>query len=1459
VYIKQDIDRSLVEEDRYDLTMGQKALYFIDTLGGAAKSVYNESLVYSINGNLSLACLENTINSLIFKHAILRTSFRQDNLGNLFQYVEDNPELEVAVISEVEDLSDCIAQEIARPFDLSRAPLMRVTVIKKSSGENLLVMVFHHIIMDGISTAILMEDFSSYYNSFTKAASYAQDTTKLTEYKDYVQQEQQNSQSQQYQDKVNNMIEKLKGYSTLNFLPSPVTTPQNDPFVGDRCYFSFDPLLYAKVKDFAKANKSTVFHFLLATYSIMIGQYARTNDVVVGVPFANRMHDPMRSTLGYFANTLPIRILLEQTQSFVENLLAVRKTVFSYLDKQEVAFEHLASQLNLDRKSAGRHPIIQTLFTFSSQAAISQIALDGLEMRLEHQYFSKTSKFDLALFMLEDDKQRLTAYFEYRTSLFDRPMVEQFAKSLQILIKNILNYPNDHIASLRLLDQAEEQAMAAKFFTANADLLISQSLSALFSETVTKYPKSTALVFGDKCYSYQALDVQSNKWACYIRSKYAEIYGHDMPMGTLITLCLERHEDMIFAILGVLKAGGAYVPVDPRVPKERIDYIISDSQSSLLLTHRRHDALNIQFKSDCIIYMDDQGITDHPDFKDAPINIDINPASLAYVIYTSGSTGKPKGVLITHENVIALFESVKKQASFSNEDVWSLFHTYCFDVSVWEIWGALLFGAKLVMVPYEATVDPKKFYQLLAKEHVTILTQTPLAFQMVINEDSIYTQKLKQLRYVFFAGESLKLSTLKPWVAKYGTKSPSLVNMYGATEATIHTSYKLIEKEDIEAARDNVGKALYAFSLYIMDENLAWCPIGVVGEICIGGRGLAKGYLNREDLTNEKFIQDSYSGSRLYRTGDLGRLMPDGSIEYIGRKDFQVKLRGFRIELGEIEAALGRIKNIAQTLVLLKGEGDLAYLSAYYTVKSGEEVSKPSIITQLKAVLPGYMIPSNLTHLDNFPITVNGKIDRRVLYQLSDTNVVKTKHNPLRTTIEHKIASIWADVLKIDKVNIDLSANFFELGGNSLLVVKMLAMVRKEIGKNLPITQFMAEPVISTLTENETKEGNHKPTSLLLERLKKAATLPVNIVPLAKSNPNILAPQAILITGATGFLGAHLLTELLEKTAAKKIYCLIRATTKEAAIKYLEAKLAKYKLLNVSNNPRIVPILGQLNEDRLGLSDEDYDLLASEVDAIFHVGALVNHILDFNALYKTNIASTLELLHLATLVKNKAIHFVSTLAVSLFGTLQELRSNNNEGEFSLLDSSGYLTTKWVAEQLLLMASERGIAAHVYRPGNIIAGKQGVYEAESNHTLMRLKGMLQLGKAYVGQYETLEMMPVDLLAAAILKLAMKGAKFSYNLNNVKSITWVRYLSIARKNGHIFDWINDAKEWDELLDQLDENNTLYKLSWLYHSKLIESRSLHREIEADYQIETPAYEKMIEQQLNALSLMGFLQPTT
>lgn len=1442
--------------NEFGTSHGQRSLYFIHSLEGDAKSVYNEALVYQLCGRVCESTLAKALTTCMNQHQILRCAYKSDESGTIKTIVHNSCEFpfDMENVDVDSDLEEMITSFIRQPFDLHRPPLIRAKLYKISEDEAKLVIVAHHSITDGNSFGVLIKQLSQTYNN-VKASSLPSD---IAQYSDFISRENAKFGTDPYNSKVEKLANGLKGYSGMNFMSTLNSSETSDIYHGDRVYFDLPENTVQQLKMIARDNKASLFHILFSIYSILLNKYTRADDIVIGVPFLNRDTEVERDTIGYFVNTLPVRVSNVSENSYPELVKLVKKAVLSCLGKQEVVFEDIAKQLHLSRKPYGQHPLIQTLFVLGNTENL-QLDFDGVESTLLNQFHSHTAKFDISLFMLEDANKSIRGYFEYRTCLFDQATMKNFSDCFIRLIQNILDDSTKSTSDYSLHTSESLSLMKKELFTAVLDKPVDTSLVKLFDETVKKYPNNIAVVGDDGKLTYAQLSSKVSHLAQYIRRYYQASYNKPVQGNTLIAVCTDRNIDMIIAILSVLKAGAAYVPIDPKYPQERINYIIEHSQSALLLTHRQQQNKIHEFNTQNVIYLDDIDYSEHVD--DADDDYTIIPTDTAYVLYTSGSTGRPKGVSVSHENVICLFRGLERQFSLTESDVVSLFHTYCFDISVWEIWAAFMYGARLIVLPYETTRDPEKLYNSIKEENVSVFTQTASAFQLFINEDLKHADKLENLRYVAFVGESLKVSILKPWAKKYGTHQPYLANMYGITETTVYTNYKFVHQADIDKGRDNIGWPLEEFSMCILDENNQWCPIGIVGEICIGGRGLSKGYLHREDLTNERFINDPYAkfldlpeNTKLYRTGDLGRWVEDGSIEYLGRKDFQIKLRGFRIELGEIEAALGSFGGVSHTAVILKGEGISAYLAAYYTVEPNVTIDTNALQTHMSSFLPEYMMPSTFTEIDAFPMTINGKIDRNVLEQYKDTISGSTNVIPLENEFEYAIAAVWADMLKIDMSCIGRESSFFDLGGNSLLLINMLNNINRLSDVKITVSQFISTPTIARIVSVLNNDAQLSiDNQNFVQRLKSDIVLDEEIRPAPSQSGQSNVFANVLLTGATGFIGAHLLAELMNNTHAN-IYCLVRAEDKLSLIERIVSKLKAYRLSDCIDLSRLSVIQGDISKPNLGLSIEDHNYLKNTIDTIFHVGAHVHHIYDYQTLYNANVNSVVELLRMSTEGTQKSFHFISTLASQYISPIEYLAKPELD-EFSLyLNKNGYLVSKWVSEQLVVEANSRGIQAHIYRPGNVIAGANGVYEPYDNHTLLRLKGMLQMKCAYFDPNESLEMMPVDALANAILSLAKAPFAIDYNLQNANSILWRDYILKAKKYGYEVEIINHMDEWNRLIDGITEENALYKFKHLYKYGDKANVTLPT-LNPTYHIQVPDYSELIEMQLRSLCAINFL----
>ncbi|MCS9791706.1 amino acid adenylation domain-containing protein, partial [Pseudomonas aeruginosa] len=610
------------------------------------------------------------------------------------------------------------------------------------------------------------------------------------------------------------------------------------------------------------------------------------------------------------------------------------------------------------------------------------------------------------------------------TDLFDASTVERLAGHWRNLLRGIVANPRQRLGELPLLDAPERRQTLSEWNPAQREYAVQGTLQQRFEEQARQRPQAVALILDEQRLSYGELNARANRLAhCLI----ARGVGADVPVG----LALERSLDMLVGLLAILKAGGAYLPLDPAAPEERLAHILDDSGVRLLLT-QGHLLEHLPRQAGVeVLAIDGLVLDGYAESDPLPT---LSADNLAYVIYTSGSTGKPKGTLLTHRNALRLFSATEAWFGFDERDVWTLFHSYAFDFSVWEIFGALLYGGRLVIVPQWVSRSPEDFYRLLCREGVTVLNQTPSAFKqlMAVACSADMATQQPALRYVIFGGEALDLQSLRPWFQRFGDRQPQLVNMYGITETTVHVTYRPVSEADLKGGLVSpIGGTIPDLSWYILDRDLNPVPRGAVGELYIGRAGLARGYLRRPGLSATRFVPNPFpggAGERLYRTGDLARFQADGNIEYIGRIDHQVKVRGFRIELGEIEAALAGLAGVRDAVVLAHDGVGGTQLVGYVVADSAEDAEclRESLRESLKRHLPDYMVPAHLMLLERMPLTVNGKLDRQALPQ-PDASLSQQAYRAPGSELEQRIAAIWAEILGVERVGLD--DNFFELGG----------------------------------------------------------------------------------------------------------------------------------------------------------------------------------------------------------------------------------------------------------------------------------------------------------------------------------------------------------------------------------------------------------------------------------------------
>src|SRR6185295_1740733 len=793
---------------------------------------------------------------------------------------------------------------------------------------------------------------------------------------------------------------------------------------GDRRTLLIPRPLAEWLQAFGQAQGATLFMVLLAAWQTLLGRLSGQDDVVVGSPIANRNRTEIEGRIGCFVNTLVLRTELRGDPAFREVVAAVRRTSLGASAHQDLPFEKIVEELRPERNLA-RTPLFQVIFTLQNVPSPDMEAA-GFRMTLMPPT-SRAAPFDLAC-DLRETAEGVHVSLTYREDLFDGTTVARLGDHYQRLLAAASAHPDQRIGELPFLSEIESWQLL-EWGSARETHAASDTLASLFEARARQTPDARAVTCEGGELTYAELNRRASQLAHHLRRLGV---GPEIPVG----LCAERSLELVVGMVGIVKAGGAYLPLDPAWPAARRAALLADAGARLVIDGR-----------------EEEGEESGRIRPSGPIR-PLSPQNAAYVLYTSGSTGKPKGVVVPHANVVRLLRATERWFGFGPHDVWTLFHSFAFDFSVWEIWGALLSGGRLVVVPQDIARTPEAFHRLLAAERVTVLNQTPTAFAELMRVEGA----LPDLRLVIFGGEALLPSRLAPWLARYGDARPRLVNMYGITETTVHVTWRPLSAAD-SGSGSVIGVPIPDLAVYVLDRGGRLAPIGVPGEIHVGGAGPARGYLGRADLTAERFVPDPFAdGARLYRSGDLGRFLSTGELEYLGRIDHQVKIRGFRIEPGEIEAALRAHPEVREAVVLARAEESGGGRLVAFVVPGPERLAE--LRSLLRGTLPEHQVPASFVRLDALPRTGNGKVDRKALLALDETPREDGFVAP-RTPIEELIAGIFAEVLKLDAVGAE--AHFFELGGHSLLATRVTSRLRHVLGVELPLRALFDEPTVAAL------------------------------------------------------------------------------------------------------------------------------------------------------------------------------------------------------------------------------------------------------------------------------------------------------------------------------------------------------------------------------------------------------------
>ncbi|HEY7124282.1 MAG TPA: amino acid adenylation domain-containing protein [Ktedonobacterales bacterium] len=962
------ITRQSRESRVFPLSFAQQRLWFLDQFEPDT-SLYNIPEALHIKGQLQQEALQQTLEALVARHETLRTTFVARD-GEPVQVIAEQQAVHLPCI-DLRDLPEqereaealrLVREEAGRPFNLAKGPLLRTAMLRLAEEEFMLLLSMHHIISDGWSKGVLMRELLTLYQTLLyhpeQAASCLPEQP--IQYADFAVWQRQWLQGKALEEQLAYWKGQLADLPPLQ-MPTDHPHPTARTIEGAATARMLAAGLAEQLIALSRQEKCSLFMVLLAALNVLLSRYTGQEDIAVGTAIANRNRAEIEGLIGFFVNTLVLRTSLVGKPTFRELLGRVREVCLGAYAHQDLPFERLVEELQPSRDLSGT-PLVQVMLTLQnapkSASKVSGLSISPLQAEV------RTSKFDLTLFVAGDERGLLLDA-EYKKELFEESTISRMLTHLEMIVAAVVANPDQSIADILLLTPAERNQLLVEWNPSGQKHPSDSCLHEVFEKQAETAPDTVALVYEGEQLTYSELNGRANQLAHFLRGLGV---GPDVCVG----LCVERSLDLLIGLLGILKAGGAYVPMDPSTPRERVHFILKDAHAPVLLTQKHllaqlpqlarwPNAQGYDQNSPRAICLDEDwqhiaqaGATDMLGLS--------TPDNLAYIIYTSGSTGLPKGVLISHHNVTRLFAATDSWYAFNRQHVWTLFHSYAFDFSVWEIWGALAFGGRLVIVPRLVAQSPDAFYDLLVSEQVTVLNQTPSAFRQLIQvEEGLGQAKPLALRYVIFGGEALNIQSLQPWWKRHPDHSPRLINMYGITETTVHVTYRPLSEADLHLLSSSaIGSPIPDLSTYVLDRHLQLVPVGVPGELYVGGAGLARGYLNRPGLTSERFIPHPFStepGAHLYKTGDLVRYRPNGDLEYLGRIDQQVKVRGYRIELGEIEAILQRHPAVREAVVIVhedaaqpaedqQEEHSHKRLVAYVTRKQHQDESSESSPTE---------------------------------------------------------------------------------------------------------------------------------------------------------------------------------------------------------------------------------------------------------------------------------------------------------------------------------------------------------------------------------------------------------------------------------------------------------------------------------------------------------------------------------
>ncbi len=1078
------------------LSFSQERLWLIDRLEGSVH--YHIPWVLRVKGPLNNEALAWAFSSIVNRHEVLRTGFYEE-AGMGYQRVMDGASWKMETITGVtytnnsEGLRRLIATQIEQPFNLATDNLLRVCLIEDvAPQEHLLIVTVHHIAADGWSWNILLKELMLLYQAFAMGREPALPVLPV-QYADYAVWQRNYLAGSLLEEKLAWWRKQLTGVTPLQ-LPLDYARPADQSTRGGSIQIDINATITTQLKEFSQAYEVTLFMTMLSVFKVLLYRWSGQDDICIGTPIAGRAQQETETLIGFFVNTLALRSDLSGDPSFTELLQLVKQTTLDAYDHQDVPFAKVV-EATVTERDMSRSPLFQVLFVMQNMPKAGELTLGNeISLSYEESALGRT-KYDLTV-TVYDSGEGMGLYVEYCSALFRASTIERMMQHYLQLLPAVIQSPDTTINKLKMISEAEEQQLLQEFNNTLAPYPVNTTLVDLFCEQGAKTPTRIALVFESQQLTYKELDERSNQLGNYLREK-------GVREGTLVPICMYRSVEMLVGILGIMKAGGAYVPIDPEYPAERIGYMLADTSADLLLCNEDSLGSIAENYSGQVILVDGEWAR----IGNKPVtrpHTTLKAQDLAYVIYTSGSTGKPKGVMNQHDGVVNRLLWAQAEYCLTEKDAVLQKTTFCFDVSVWELLWPLIVGSKLILATPGAHKDPAYLKNIINEQQITMMHFVPSMLELFLSE--IQKEECNGLQKILCSGEALKPAQ----VALFMEKLPGveLHNLYGPTEAAIDvTAWRLRAKEGVPSVVP-IGTPVANTSIYIMNSGHCLAPVGVAGEIYIGGIQVARGYLNRPELTAEKFIKDPFNdkpGAKLYRTGDIGHWLPDGNIEYLGRIDDQVKIRGYRIETGEIESIVLQSGLVKQAVVTVHLDTTRNNRLVGYIVTE-DDFNKEILITYLQQYLPDHMVPRLWMQLECIPLTTSGKINKRALPAPDAGALPETAFVPPRNEMDATLVAIWQELLGVGHIGIN--DNFFSLGGHSLLIIRMLHLAR-EMNVQLQFKDVFLYQTIEKLGDHCRRNENGETKITVNTR-----DVHTNVMVL-NNNPNGL--PLFLLPGSPGF------------------------------------------------------------------------------------------------------------------------------------------------------------------------------------------------------------------------------------------------------------------------------------------------------------------------------------------------------